>query len=469
MNFKAIWEEYSRKIEAGNIFDVNALLSLFQSHHIFDAEIILGSIGNGKAIDCFKIKSSIGLAFFPVYTTNMKEFSSWDLRMTSIKKKWECIDWFIPPYISNGSISSVLSRTLRLCDVSKERALDEFEYALPSLYTIPDMCVFVEQVAIESDVLSSHVNTLRESILSFYTGYQSSATASLIPIVESALEKLVINQRVTGKYLKDRIEGLINNAIDRVCLSKIYNGVWVDEQYTSQETICRLDDRALMFRVFGDWLKNSFFVNTNRYDKRSGLNRNIFSHGLSLVWQRTTNFHRLIGILNAVVFLEYYLIPVSKIGLFYPEMNEQSNSLWEDVNVRVSSQSFFKLKSAERTLRVGTKMPILTNDDGWFLRATILTDSCMKGLVEKLRDKAWCCTVHDPLKEGEFIKVDAMKNDRKLKIGLLYSCASSNHVYKKLEEECDVILYLGAPYNQNQYAYGIQKHVGPLQAWVIPD
>lgn len=469
MNFKTIWAEYSRRIEAGIIFDVNALLSLFHNHHISDAEIVLDSIGNGKNIDCFKIKCSLGLAFFPIYTINMKEFNSWGLREISIKKNWECIDWFIPPYISNGHISSVLSRTFSLCNVYKERALDEFEYALPSLYTIPDMCVFVEQVATESDVLSSHANTLRESILSFYTGYQSSATASLIPIVESALEKLVDNQRVSGKHLKDRIEGLINNAINRVCLSSIYNGVWVDEQYTRQDTICRLDDRALMFRIFGDWLKNSFFVNTKRYDKRSGLNRNIFSHGLSLVWQRTTNFHRLIGVLNAIVFLEYYLIPNSKIGLFYPEMNEQSNSLWEDVNVRINSQLFFKLKSSERTLRFGTKMPILTNDDGWLLRAGILEDSCMKGLVEKLRDKAWHCTVHDPLKEGEFIKVDAIKNERELKIALLYSCASSNHIYKKLEEECDVILYLGAPYNQNQYAYGIQKHVGPLQAWVIPD
>ena len=147
MNFKTVWDDYSRQIEAGFVFDISTLASLFQKFSICDSEITLETIGNGKPIGCFKITCGLGVALFPIYTVNMKEFSVWNSRFSSIKSRWECIDWFIPPYIGNGRINSILSRTFSFCDVSKERALDEFEYALPSLYTISDMCAFVEQVA----------------------------------------------------------------------------------------------------------------------------------------------------------------------------------------------------------------------------------------------------------------------------------------------------------------------------------
>ncbi|MCX0053711.1 hypothetical protein, partial [Escherichia coli] len=126
------------------------------------------------------------------------------------------------------------------------------------LYTMPDMCTFVEQVAPNSRVLNNHVNTLRESILSFYTGYKSAATASLIPIVESALVQLADNQGVHKKNLKDRIEGVIKKAIDRVGYFSIARESWVDDQFRQENIICKLDNRAMILRIFGDWLKNSF-------------------------------------------------------------------------------------------------------------------------------------------------------------------------------------------------------------------
>lgn len=468
MNFKTVWDKYADKIESGAVFDTNTLAELFANYNIKVQKIQLDSIGNGFPMRCFNIECELGTAIFPLHTNRMSDFNKWADRFSSIKTRWECVDWFIPPYIMNMHVNNSMSRAFGICNLSKERALDEFEHALPSLYTIPDMCTFVEQVAPDSSVLSNHVNTLRESILSFYTGYKSAATASLIPIVESALVQLADNQNIPKKYLKDRIEELINKVIERVNYYSIARGAWIDKQYKTIEFTCKLDDRAMMFRIFGDWLKNSFFSNSDKYDKRSGLNRHIFSHGLSLVWQRPSNFHRLIGVLNGIVFLEYYLVPGNNIGLFYPDANEQSLSLLEDVHLRIGSQMFYNIKSSDRTLKKGTKMPVLTSDDGWFLRAARLSEMCMSGLVEKLRDNNWECIVHDPVKDGEYMMVHASKSSRKLIIALLYTCATSNSVYKYLESKCDIILYLGAPYNQNQYAYGISKHVGPLQAWVIP-
>lgn len=469
MNFKLAWDEYSKKIESGYTFDTQSLSDFLMAFNIPKPLVTINSVGNGLSLECFMIESGTKKALFPIYTVQMDGFKQWSSRFTAIKSMWEYIDWFIPPYIMNGHIESTMAQVFNFKNVSQERAQENFEHAITALYTIPDMCVFVEQVVPHSVVLSNHTNTLRESILSYYTGYKSAATASLIPIVESALQQLVNNQGVKGDKIKEKVENLIENAISKVNGLMISNDVWVDEQFKTQDVTCKLDERAMMFRIFGDWLKNSFFSNSKHYNKSSGLNRHIFSHGLSLVWQRPTNFHRLIGVLNSLIFLEYYFLPGSKIGLFYPVMNDQSSSLLDDIHMRMGSQIFYNLKASDKTLKTGAKMPILTNDDGWYLRAARLGELCMSGLVEKLRDKEWCCIIGDPVKEGEFIKVEASKKERLLKIGLLYTCATSNSVYKILEGECDVILYLGAPYRQNEYAYGINKHVGPLQAWVIPD
>ena len=58
--------------------------------------------------------------------------------------------------------------------------------------------------------------------------------------------------------------------------------------------------------------------------------------------------------------------------------------------------------------------------------------------------------------------------DQTLRVALLYSCATSNQIYKQLASESDVILYRGAPYHQSQYAYGLNIHVGPVAGWLPP-
>jgi hypothetical protein len=40
--------------------------------------------------------------------------------------------------------------------------------------------------------------------------------------------------------------------------------------------------------------------------------------------------------------------------------------------------------------------------------------------------------------------------------------------YRKLSEVCEAILYLGPPYRQEQFAYGIPVHVGPVLGWQPP-
>ncbi|KLU25685.1 hypothetical protein EOS_13425 [Caballeronia mineralivorans PML1(12)] len=60
------------------------------------------------------------------------------------------------------------------------------------------------------------------------------------------------------------------------------------------------------------------------------------------------------------------------------------------------------------------------------------------------------------------MKVVATSEEAVLRVAFLYSCGTENALYKELEKDSDAILYAGAPYNQESYAYGISVHVGPV-------
>ncbi|MCO1335942.1 hypothetical protein MO867_16535 [Microbulbifer sp. OS29] len=91
-------------------------------------------------------------------------------------------------------------------------------------------------------------------------------------------------------------------------------------------------------------------------------------------------------------------------------------------------------------------------------------------IVERLRNKNWdCYLISDPIKDGEYITVEAKKEDSLIKVALLYCCASSNKLYKYLAESCDYILYQGASYKQESYAYNVDAIIRPLNAWLAPE
>ncbi|ELA9339230.1 hypothetical protein QUO03_003449, partial [Vibrio parahaemolyticus] len=80
-----------------------------------------------------------------------------------------------------------------------------------------------------------------------------------------------------------------------------------------------------------------------------------------------------------------------------------------------------------------------------------------------------CHSFTDPMKVGEHITVNASKDSREIKVALLYACATGNDIYKELDKSCDFILYQGAHYHQDSYAFGITASVLPLNAWIAPD
>lgn len=154
--------------------------------------------------------------------------------------------------------------------------------------------------------------------------------------------------------------------------------------------------------------------------------------------------------------------------ILFPEMTEDSRLLWQQAQLQAQAQMIIKSVEQKNYQAHGRLVPPMPTDDGVTLRKAHLTHECMSDLVRPLRDAGWSIDVGEPDARALYMRVAARSEDELLRVALLYSCATDNKLYRELEQESDVILYLGPPYQQSAYAYGINIHVGPVTAWQPP-
>jgi hypothetical protein len=167
-------------------------------------------------------------------------------------------------------------------------------------------------------------------------------------------------------------------------------------------------------------------------------------------------------------FVESWYDGTHAISPLFPEMNQESKLLRQQALLRADLQGSIGRIEEKHFHKHGRLMPELPTDDGVLLRKAVLQQECMQDLVRPLRDAGWEMEVGEPDDRGLSVVVKASSGNSRLTVALLYSCATDNKFYKKLAETCDAILYVGAPYNQAQYAYGINVHVGPVLGWQPP-
>ena len=156
------------------------------------------------------------------------------------------------------------------------------------------------------------------------------------------------------------------------------------------------------------------------------------------------------------------------ISFLFPEMNEDSKLLWQQGLFQGEAQMRLKMIEQQRYQKHGRLVPEMPTDNGALLRKAILSDDCIKDLVRPLRDAGWSVEVGEPDEDGLYITVVATADREQFEIALLQGCATDNSIYRKLAETSKAILYRGAPYLQQQYAYGIDVHVGPVTGWQPP-
>ncbi|OIQ91712.1 hypothetical protein GALL_263430 [mine drainage metagenome] len=102
-------------------------------------------------------------------------------------------------------------------------------------------------------------------------------------------------------------------------------------------------------------------------------------------------------------------------------------------------------------------------DSGARMRLNLLRQGAERKVLEPLRLHGWIAAVERESAGGEeFLILTAARGDASHRVALLYSCASSNALYKQLATEVEHIFFNGEPYHQESYASGLDKPVGPV-------
>lgn len=392
--------------------------------------------------------------------------SSWELRRQAAEANaalWEKMEWFSPLWIPNGKVQKILSDAKYR---TREQAIELFNYHTSTLYTLPFQAICIAQILPQANSLKEFCSLAREAFLAFYSGYRASSISALIPAIEGGLTRIV-SDAGSDLSISAKINRVIDHAIE--CAARLhYEKMWAPQDYQSKDYLFGQDERVFVFETFRYWLQNSFFRKTGEYDGVTWLNRHVFAHGTHSSWQQSANFCRLVVALATLALVESWHDETHLVSLFFPEMNEDGKLLWQQALFQGNAQMSLKIIEQQRYQEHGRLVPEMPTDNGVLLRKAILSEDCIKDLVRPLRDAGWRVEVGEPDECALYVTVVATADDERFGAALLYSCATENANYRKLAETSNVILYRGAPYNQQQYAYGINVHVGPVTGWQPP-
>jgi hypothetical protein len=335
-----------------------------------------------------------------------------------------------------------------------------------TLYTLAFQAVCIAQLMPNARSLSEIVPLAREAYLGFYSGYRASSIAALIPAIEGGLTRIVsdLGPQATAP---EKIDHAINRAI-QTAAQLHFEGMWVPAEYSTVDYLFGQDERVFAFETFRRWLRDYFFCNTENYRGLTWLNRHMFAHGTASSWQQATNFTRLIVALTTLAAIESWYDESHHVSFMLPEMNDDSTLLWQQAQFQAGAQMTLKMIEQDRYQKQGRLVPEMPTDSGVTLRKALLSEDCMRDLVRPLRGAGWSVEVNEPDEEGLYMTVVASCGEKRFGVALLYSCGTANELYRMLAEKCTAILYRGAPYMQESFAYGIAVHVGPVLGWQPP-
>lgn len=467
----SIWERIKNSPQLNNI-SLDYISELATEKNLTINKVQEVSVGSFLTIPGILLDTDVGKVIYPRVRA-----CSLDMYKNNIEPKkemanfWRSVDWFIPAYVTNGTIHEAFDligvnpQNFRQRPDSHNQK--QFDHALPSIYSVGQMVLVVNQILPSSNIIKKHLPIIRESILAFYSGMRVASIASLIPIMEDILRSLVLEDEKSDNLITN-----INRCIDNACMNAlkmdIHNVDWIPNEFASEEFLTSTNERVFILESIRNWLLDSFYVDSSNYNKYSGFNRHHFAHALSDIWHKNTNFFRAIGLIQALAFVECFARPDSNISIFLPEPNGSTKSFHIEIiaslDAQVLKQRVINKIQSDNALPYNAT----ASDDGWLLRSAVLSKLMDKEIIRSLRNNGWQCSDFiDPIQDGEYITVIARKKEKTIKIALLYSCASSRDLYENLSVDCDFILFHGAAYHMQEYA-GAVENVYPLNAWITP-
>ncbi len=470
--FEVIWNHYSLRDEWNSI-SLENVKDFAEQKGLCVASIEETEFGDGPMIKAVLLKTRSGNALFPRQKlSEIKLYNKNKEANENYEKFWDSVDWFLPAFIPHGKLFDAISAAgldvINHKEYQPHELQRRFETSLSSIYDFSNIIPMIQDTFSSSQVIRKHVPLIREAVFAFYSGMKMAAIAALIPIIEDILTQIADSDGIKLDTF-NKIDRSIKKAEKNVICIFTRDADWLPNEYLTTEVLKVLSQRVFMLEILKNWLKNSFYKRTDTYNNFSGFNRHQFAHATSDVWQNQSNFFRALGLIQAMAFIECFAVEGNTISLMGPKVDEKSESFYQEILACLNFQVIKKQILEKQQTSSNLPFNSTSSDDGWLQRAAVLAIKMDSIVVVQLREKGWDChKISDPIKEGEYIIVEAMKQGRSVKVALIYSCASDRGVYQSLDKECDYILYQGETFHLDDFAGHTTAIVRSLNAWIAP-
>lgn len=237
------------------------------------------------------------------------------------------VDVVVPPYVAMGYLSNFAAR---IKDAATPQEKDKIaEEMLRQAYNDPtalaEMCVGIYK---KDPCIAPFYGNIIQAIEAHYFGLCSASILTLIPCIEGIIRNLAamvdlnISDRIDARNFLHALTKIQKNYINNVELNGI---VWTPNELRTVEYFDEFHELIQMIESIRFFIKYALYRHTSDYERTSQLNRHGIVHGLLSDFNSTTNFYRLIVLINSLSVAS--IVAGRAASLFHPAPTEESRLL----------------------------------------------------------------------------------------------------------------------------------------------
>lgn len=221
--------------------------------------------------------------------------------MDIYKKIFNGAGWFIPPYVSIGSLSIIAKEIVD----NKDFCLEEL---LSYIYTEKQMSAMILHRYPFVPHVKDYSEIIKESVEAHFLGLDHLAVSGLIPVVEGVGRKVLKDTHVAEAHVRKVFTSLSNYYKEDVVANNLG---------TVEEIVPMLDS-------FAYFASENLYINSDKYPHSDKTNRHGILHGAfsDIDYGSPLNFYKIIG---AIDFLSFVVSIRGSISFFAP--GESSSSV----------------------------------------------------------------------------------------------------------------------------------------------
>jgi hypothetical protein len=217
------------------------------------------------------------------------------------------VGWFIPPYVSMGFLSRMVSR---IRNNSSAMSQDDLEGFLALIYSEENLAAMVTERFYRVPFVCDYKTIISEAITAHFMRLDHIAVAGLLPCIEGIGRKLADSRSVPVTSITSVF---VNLAED--CKTQV-----------TSHNIGAVGEIVSMMDSFIDFTTNHLYVNSARYPLADKTNRHGILHGAfgDVEYGKPINFYKAIASIEFLCFVAGLNHPV---GIFAPEHTPASKLL----------------------------------------------------------------------------------------------------------------------------------------------